>query len=138
MSYPADAGSGDTAFLTVGDFNGDGNLDIVALGVSLVEFLGNGDGTFQQAVDYYRSTPGVTYFKMAGGDFNGDGYEDVAIGLNSTFSVFLNVAGTTRQPTTLTVQTVNNGCGGATVTAKAASTGQTPTGTLTLQLAGVY
>jgi hypothetical protein len=136
VSYPADAGSGDTAFLTVGDFNGDGNLDIDASGVSLVEFLGNGDGTFQQAVDYYRSTPGVPYFKMAGGDFNGDGYEDVAIGLNSTFSVFLNVAGTTRQPTTLTVQAVNNGCGGATVTAKAASTGQTPTGTLTLQLDG--
>jgi hypothetical protein len=138
VTYPADAGSGDGSFLTTGDFNRDGKLDVIASGLSLVEFLGNGDGTLQQAVDYYRSSSGYPYFQVAGGDFNGDGRPDIAVGFNFVFSVFLNAGGTTRQPTTTTVQTINNGCGNATVTANVASGGQTPTGTLTLQLDGQY
>jgi len=138
VNYPADAGSGDGSFLVVGDFNGDGKLDVVASGISLVEFLGNGDGTLQQAVDYSRSTSGYPYFHQVAGDFNGDGHPDVAVGFDTVFSVFLNSAGTTRQPTTTTVQFVNNGCGSETVNATVASGGQVPTGTLTLQVDGQY
>jgi hypothetical protein len=138
VAYPADAGAGGGGFLALADFNGDGKLDAVSSGISLVEFLGNGDGTFQQAVDYYRSVSGYPYFQVAGGDFNGDGRPDVAIGFQTVFSVFLNAGGTTRQATTTTVQAANNGCGNASVTANVASTGQTPTGTLTLQLDGQY
>jgi len=142
VSYPSDGGSyilGDQgSFLTVADFNGDGNLDVITSGVSLVEFLGNGDGTLQQAVDYYRSTPGYPYFHQAAGDFNGDGNLDIAVGFNQVFSVFLNAAGTTRQVTTTTVQTAYNGCGSETVNARVTSGSQVPTGTLTLQVDGLY
>jgi hypothetical protein len=55
--------------LAVGDFNGDGILDLVTNGSIL---LGNGDGTFQTAYDL-----GVFSF-WAVGDFNGDGSLDLA------------------------------------------------------------
>ena len=133
-TYPADAGY----FLTVEDFNGDGNLDVVGSGVSVVEFLGNGDGTLQQAMDYYRSTPGSPYFYQTSGDFNGDGHPDVAVGFGTVFSAFLNAAGTSRKPTTTTVQAVDDGCGDVTITAIVSASGTTVTGTLTLQFDGQY
>jgi len=67
--------------LTVGDFNQDGNLDIIAnyhngsdSGISL--WLGNGDGTFQSPVN--TSLP--IYFQYGCGnaaDYNGDGKLDL-------------------------------------------------------------
>ena len=66
--------------MAVGDFNGDGNLDVVTPdGVH----LGLGDGTFQP-VDW--SLPpivdvGLTPTAMVVGDFNGDGTLDVAVAL---------------------------------------------------------
>jgi hypothetical protein len=45
VGYPADAAEGDGGFIVVADFNGDGNLDVVTSGLSVVEFLGNGNGT---------------------------------------------------------------------------------------------
>jgi hypothetical protein len=66
----------------VGDFNGDGNLDMVAvtspLGLSdpgnLSVLLGNGDGSFQAPVNIPISfAPSA----VAVGDFNGDGILDV-------------------------------------------------------------
>jgi hypothetical protein len=97
-----------------------------------------GMGRLQQAVDYYRSSPGYPYFNIVSGDFNGDGHPDVAVGVDTVFSVFLNSAGTTRQSTTTTVEVVNNGCGSVTVNATVTSGGQKPTGTLTLQVDGQY
>jgi len=41
-----------TAGLAVGDLRGNGRLDIVTAGPSVSVLLGNGDGTFQPAVDY--------------------------------------------------------------------------------------
>jgi hypothetical protein len=65
-------------FVTVGDLNNDGILDLVAANkisgdVSIL--LGNGDGTFQSAENF-----GVNGFGLAAtiGDFNGDGAPDIA------------------------------------------------------------
>ena len=61
----------------VGDFNGDGKLDLavpqgnIPGGVSVL--LGNGDGTFQSAVN----SPGFTLNSVVMGDFNGDGHADL-------------------------------------------------------------
>jgi hypothetical protein len=72
--------------VSVGDFNGDDNLDlavanqIFANGTVSV-LLGHGDGTFGTAVSYGA---GSNPFSVAAGDFNGDGKLDlVAANFNS-------------------------------------------------------
>src|SRR5579871_6595441 len=75
----------DPVSVAVGDFNGDGHLDIVVAnhgtypsysdtGVSVL--LGNGDGTFQAAQDNAVSS-GASYVAVA--DFDGDGKLDLAL-----------------------------------------------------------
>ncbi len=63
-----------------GDFNGDGHLDLAVGDGDIAVFLGNGKGTFQQAVDYGA---GVGDGLVSIGDFNDDGKLDV-IGINVT------------------------------------------------------
>jgi hypothetical protein len=70
--------------LAVGDFNRDGKLDLAVMGNSVTIFLGNGDGTFKQSVQY----PGVSGYDMAVADFNGDGNLDL-IWLNSSGTYIL-------------------------------------------------
>jgi trimeric autotransporter adhesin len=87
--------------IAVGDFNGDGNLDLVETCASLddqpcnlllIQF-GNGDGTFMQSA----GIPGIPLDfsgsqSVAVGDFNGDGKPDLAVtnsGANGV-NVFLN------------------------------------------------
>jgi hypothetical protein len=80
--------------LFVGDFNGDGKPDLMAaaydstLGVDTVSLLlGNGDGTFQNHVDY---VVGANAIIEATGDFNNDGKLDFVTVAGSGFvSVFL-------------------------------------------------
>ncbi len=80
--------------VAVGDFNGDGKPDLVVAdlgqlannpGVSVL--LGNGDGTFQDAVGFdFDTTGGRNYepLSIAVGDFNGDGKPDLVVA-NSQF-----------------------------------------------------
>jgi hypothetical protein len=70
--------------LTVGDLRGDGILDLVVANSGLNQssqgsvsvLLGNGDGSFEPAVNYVA---GSHPFAVAVGDLNGDGIPDLAV-----------------------------------------------------------
>jgi hypothetical protein len=82
--------------VAVGDFNGDGNLDLAVTNLgsppdyagTVSVLLGNGDGSFQAAVNY---TVGSRPIPLVIADFNGDGNMDLAVGnsFSSTVSVLL-------------------------------------------------
>jgi hypothetical protein len=70
--------------VAVGDFNGDGRLDLAVANTGTFPdyngtvsiLLGNGDGTFQDAQSY---ATGSDSSSVAVGDFNGDGVLDLAV-----------------------------------------------------------
>jgi hypothetical protein len=76
-------------WVTAGDFNGDGKLDLAVLNGNCSFFncpigvisilLGNGDGTFQSAVDY---NTGIAPVNMIADDLNGDGKLDLVTANN--------------------------------------------------------
>jgi hypothetical protein len=97
-SFGIDNGTSTSNSIAVGDFNGDGKLDLVETCASLDDqpcnllliLFGNGDGTFMQSsfvpLDFSGSQ------SVAVGDFNGDGQPDLAVtnsGANGV-NVFLN------------------------------------------------
>ena len=94
--------------IAVGDFNGDGKIDIAVANngsgdVSIL--LGNGDGTFQPAVNF---TAGNSPKAIAVGDFNGDGELDLAVEdeslVDTSVSILLgNGDGTFQAPETLSL-----------------------------------
>jgi len=89
VTYPWGGGSGTdwgSNSLAAADVNSDGKLDlVVATGTSDYPFgngtvavlLGNGDGTFQAAVDY--DSGGWYASSLAIGDVNGDGKPDIVV-----------------------------------------------------------
>ena len=79
--------------ITVADFNGDGNADLAVStdstgggGSFLTVFLGAGNGTFTSSTSLALAYGAVTV-----GDFNGDGFADIAVGslVATTVPVFL-------------------------------------------------
>jgi hypothetical protein len=97
LVYPVGSGP---FWVTTADFNADGNLDLAVVNANCNEYpcppgsvsilLGNGDGTFQQHVDYrFGDYP----FADAAGDLSGEGGADLAVTnyLGSTVSVLLNL-----------------------------------------------
>jgi hypothetical protein len=92
------SGGDGAAAIAVADFNHDGIPDLVVAnsgslnnhgqGGNVSVMLGNGDGSFQPAVNY---TAGLSPFALTVADFNGDGIVDLAIAylLSTDVSVLL-------------------------------------------------
>lgn len=88
-SYPANFGPRSVA---VGDFNGDGRLDLVTAIFgnptgSIAVLLGNGNGTFGAAVHWGSS---MNPWSVAVGDVNGDGRLDI-VAANAVFTQVVRV-----------------------------------------------
>jgi hypothetical protein len=70
--------------MAVGDFNGDGKPDLAVTGGVVGFCSGNGDGTFNYAVNFLAGTDPVS---LAVGDFNLDGKPDVAVANQGSHNV---------------------------------------------------
>ena len=96
----------DPKSVVVGDFNGDGMLDLVVGGEpnrfipSVNLMIGNGDGTFTTSTLFPNQ---LTYaYSVAVGDFNGDGKADLVVSGYGWLDVLLgNGDGTFSSPTTV-------------------------------------
>jgi hypothetical protein len=90
--------------VVVGDFTGDGRLDLAVADTGDVQFrgegvsvlLGNGDGTFQPAQAF---PAGHAPFRLAVRDFNGDGFLDLVVDGGGTLRVLLGNGNGTFQTT---------------------------------------
>jgi hypothetical protein len=102
VAYPAGQGTS-LGGIATGDFNGDGNIDIVAAvsltgpsGGSIAFLAGKGDGTFSPAV-FIAS--GISPLAIAVADLNHDGHQDLFVGGNGSSAVLLgNGNGTFQTP----------------------------------------
>jgi len=88
--------------MVVDDFNGDGIPDLVTFGIDGIYIkLGNGDGTFLGAkvssipinhstANSSKNSSSYSSDILATGDFNGDGYPDLALSSTSGIEILLN------------------------------------------------
>src|SRR6267143_1651982 len=97
LGYPAKSGAVDFAppksypvgtspsAVVVGDFSGDGKLDVIVISPGVANMLlGNGDGTFQPLV---KISAGQSPFSVVVGDLNGDKKNDLIVGDQSDESL---------------------------------------------------
>jgi hypothetical protein len=86
------SGSGAAASIAVGDFNGDGKLDVAIADESLSVFLGNGSGGLTPAPGSPVSLPTFGSSVLAG-HFYGGRFDDLAVaGISGEVSVYLGSA----------------------------------------------
>ncbi|MCI0707642.1 MAG: FG-GAP-like repeat-containing protein [Ignavibacteriae bacterium] len=71
-------------YVAAGDFNGDGNLDLVTAKSNLSIHLGNGSGGFTFSNSF---ASGSSLNQPAVADFNGDGKMDIAVGVGGSFNI---------------------------------------------------
>ncbi|HEY2468043.1 MAG TPA: FG-GAP-like repeat-containing protein [Terracidiphilus sp.] len=87
-----------SARMVAGDFNGDGNQDVVVLpsgGNFIRVFLGHGDGTFAAPVSLLHGLPSAGDLEV--GDFNGDDKADIVVANATSIAVMLGKPGGTFQ-----------------------------------------
>ena len=102
LSPVSTSAPGSISSLVTGDFNKDGHADLAAINSSasagedqVVVFLGKGDGTFLSPQTYSGGTQASL---LAVGDFNHDGFDDLAIGNQAGINLFLGKADGTLSP----------------------------------------
>ncbi len=84
------AGGTQTVFITTGDFNGNGLLDLAVVNQTssnVAVFLGNGNGTFAQAPIPAFSSGGLRPSYVGVGDFTGDAKPDLVVVNNGSSNV---------------------------------------------------
>ena len=96
----------DSPLRAIGDFDGDGNLDIATTtsdaGPQTLSILrGNGDGTFRAPVDYPIGGPSF----LISADFNGDGKADLLTGRELLLGVNVSITATDGTPQSALVGT---------------------------------
>jgi hypothetical protein len=85
LKYQASENNYDGSPIGIGDFNGDGKLDMAVTDDYQIDiFLGNGDGTFQPFVPY-ACPLGYCYGSITVADLNGDGKLDLIVGELNVF-----------------------------------------------------
>src|SRR5206468_9505562 len=88
VRYPAGSAAQSVA---IGDFNGDGKPDLAVANTNdgtISVLSGNGDGTFQAAVNY---AVGAGAKSVVVGSFKSDGRADLAVTTSAGLAVLLNV-----------------------------------------------
>jgi hypothetical protein len=90
VDYTVNPPDGFPYTVVLGDYNGDGNLDLLVAILNTGQvalLLGNGDGTFDPGMLY--GPTGVGVVGVATGDFNGDGALDAVIGTGAGVRTFI-------------------------------------------------